>query len=148
MYLTKDRYIGAYYEHNNVQGEIAITADGVEIDIDFSQVESITQRVMQWRKSNQIHKWFVENVQNGVDECQRSQVTTEQLTELNKSCKEVLEFKDRASEIMPSQGGFFFGGESYDEWYFQDIEATIEALDIILSKEYDYNTTFFYQASW
>lgn len=31
-------------------------------------VQYITVEVMYWRKSNQIHNWFVKNVQNGVDD--------------------------------------------------------------------------------
>ena len=43
-----------------------------------------------WRKANAIHDWFVRNVQDGVDECQRSPVTIEQLDELRGVCKQVL----------------------------------------------------------
>jgi hypothetical protein len=46
--------------------------------------------VAYWRKANAIHRWFVENVQNGIDECQRSRVTRDQLRSLVASCKEVL----------------------------------------------------------
>ena len=40
-----------------------------------------------WRKANQIHNWFVENVQNGVDDCGCYEVTKEQLEELLKTCR-------------------------------------------------------------
>lgn len=40
-----------------------------------------------WRKANQIHHWFVENVQNGIDECQASFVSKEQLHSLLDTCK-------------------------------------------------------------
>jgi len=39
-----------------------------------------------WRKANQIHQWFVDNVQDGEDNCGSYYVTREQLEEL----KEVL----------------------------------------------------------
>lgn len=44
-----------------------------------------------WRKANHIHKWFVENVQNGVDDCGFYAVSKDKLLELHKLCKEILE---------------------------------------------------------
>ena len=44
-----------------------------------------------WRKANHIHKWFVDNVQNGIDECQESVVSKEQLINLLEICQKVLE---------------------------------------------------------
>lgn len=35
-----------------------------------------------WRKANQIHKWFVENVQEGEDDCKEYYVSREKLKEL------------------------------------------------------------------
>ena len=43
--------------------------------------------IIYWRKANAIHKWFVENVQEGVDDCGEYEVTVEQLTELRDLCK-------------------------------------------------------------
>lgn len=64
MTLEKRIYIGAKYEHSNVQGKIEITTgkDNTPIKIDFRKVSSITEEVMYWRKANHIHKWFVEIV--------------------------------------------------------------------------------------
>ena len=150
MYLTKNSYVGAEYEHRNVKAEIEITIDGKPLNIDITKISSISERIGYWRIANAIHNWFVTNVQDGVDECQEAEVSLEQLTTLRDECKKVLEFKDKAHEIMPSAGGFFFGGTDYDEWYFQDMEYTVEILDKVLSEttEDDYEITFFYQSSW
>lgn len=150
MYLTKNTYVGAEYEHRNVKAKIEITVDGKPLNVDVSKISSISERIGYWRKANAIHNWFVTNVQDGVDECQESEVSLKQLTTLRDECKKVLEFKDKADEIMPSQGGFFFGGTDYDEWYFQDMEYTVEILDKVISEttEDDYEITFFYQSSW
>lgn len=43
-----------------------------------------------WRKANQIHRWFVENVQNGEDKCKPYQVSKEKIEELKNLCEEVL----------------------------------------------------------
>lgn len=51
----------------------------------------IIDQVGYWRKSNEIHNWFVENVQDGVDDCcYHDEVTRETLEELLDICKRVL----------------------------------------------------------
>lgn len=52
----------------------------------------ITEQVGYWRKANQIHNWFVENIQDGVDDCNyHREVTEEDLNELLDICKRVLD---------------------------------------------------------
>jgi hypothetical protein len=47
--------------------------------------------VAYWRKANAIHKWFVEECQGGVDECQMSDpISREKLTELRDLAQAVL----------------------------------------------------------
>lgn len=52
---------------------------------------SFFEEVCYWRKANQIHKWFVDNVQDGVDDCDYYEVTKEDIEKLLNVCKEVLE---------------------------------------------------------
>ena len=42
-----------------------------------------------WRKANSIHKWFVDNCQDGVDDCQCYQVRKTDIEILLNRCKEV-----------------------------------------------------------
>ena len=49
-----------------------------------------TSEIAYWRKANQVHKWFVDNVQNGVDDCGYYEVTIEKLQELVDICREIL----------------------------------------------------------
>jgi hypothetical protein len=52
----------------------------------------ITEEVGYWRKENHIHNWFVENIQNGEDDCKyHREVTEEDLLELLDICKRVLD---------------------------------------------------------
>ena len=60
-------------------------------DIKPERIAYIIEEVAYWRKANQIHKWFVDNVQDGVDECQESSVEREKLGELVALCKKVIE---------------------------------------------------------
>lgn len=52
--------------------------------------------VAYWRKANAIHRWFVENVQNGADDCGHYPVTGGQLQELLAQVERVL----AASELV------------------------------------------------
>lgn len=57
-----------------------------------SYIDSFWDEVGYWRKANQIHNWFVENVQDGVDDCDyHNECTEEVLKKLLDTCKTVLE---------------------------------------------------------
>lgn len=53
--------------------------------------KTIMEDVGYWRKANHIHRWFVENVQNGVDDQRVYEVTKEQLEDLMCVCRTVAE---------------------------------------------------------
>jgi len=146
MYLSKKTYV-KYWEHNGDNNyEVTVTKAGKPTNIDPKKVSYIVEEVGYWRKANQIHNWFVENVQNGIDECQESYVSREQLQSLLDICRIVKIDKDKAPQLLSTQSGFFFGGTEYDEWYYQDIDNTIEILEEALSDENA--DDFAYRASW
>jgi hypothetical protein len=99
-----------------------------------------------WRKANQIHKWFVQNVQDGEDNCGEYYVSHEQLKELLTTCRQAL-FKKDPSELPP-QAGFFFGSYDIDEYYWSDIKNTIKQLDRLVKLSNFENLSFYYQSSW
>ena len=141
MYLSKKTFIGANYDHRKVSGKIEIKINGEPVDIDFKKVTEIVESVGYWRKANQIHNWFVENVQDGNDDCEEYYVSYEQLMELKNLCKEVLKTKD--TDLLPPTSGFFFGSTDTDEYYFQDLRDTVKILDNIKKSD-----GYHYQASW
>jgi len=146
MYLSKKTYV-KYWEHNGDNNyEVTVTKAGKPTNIDPKKVSYIVEEVGYWRKANQIHNWFVENVQYGKDECQESYVSREQLEELLGVCRIVKIDKQKAEQLLPTQSGFFFGGTEYDEYYYQDIDSTIEILEEALSDESA--DDFAYRASW
>lgn len=155
MYLTKRIYIGANYEHRNVKGNVNITVDGVEVDVDFNKIDSISFRAGYWRKANQIHNWFVQNVQDGEDNCAEYYVGIDKLEELLNTVNAVLASptpNETAMELLPPAEGFFFGTTELDEWYWQDLEETQtiikNALQDIQKQTSGAYVTFYYQSSW
>lgn len=106
----------------------------------------VSVNVAYWRKVNAIHQWFVDNCQDGVDECQSAYVSQDQLKELLALCRQSLLHKD-PSKLMP-QAGFFFGSYDIDEYYWGGIKYTIEQLKRIVElPEFD-ELSFYYQSSW
>lgn len=102
-----------------------------------------------WRKANAIHNYFVQNCANGQDDCKPVYVEREDLENLLKICDELLETKDveKAKELLPTQGGFFFGPTEYDSYYFVNLECTQRMLTKVL-KESPEDWEFEYRASW
>jgi len=111
------------------------------------ELNEIRFEICYWRKANQIHRWFVDNVQDGEDECKEYYVSKEQLRELLSLCKQVLENKEQAEELLPCLSGFFFGENAYDEYYYEEIERTIEIINKAINGVED-SYEFYYQASW
>lgn len=56
----------------------------------YSKQSTIFETVVSWGKANQIHAWFVNNVQNGVDNNSYYFVTEDDLLDLKEICEEVL----------------------------------------------------------
>lgn len=104
--------------------------------------------VAQWRKANAIHSYVVTKHAEGVDECQEIPLTIEDIAELNKVCKSVLENPKNAEYLLPTASGFFFGSTSYDEWYMQDLQDTVKMLDYIELMNRDWCHKYYYEASW
>jgi hypothetical protein len=165
MYLTKKIYVQNWsHMRPDDLWHISISRGGQPIDFKL-KVCYVELQAAYWRKANQIHKWFVDHVQDGADNCQTSWVTQEQLEQLLATCKEVIknalieEVTDEAgnklrmitnaeeiAEILPTQEGFFFGSTDYDEWYIKDIEDTITQLELALQDPF--MGEFYYSASW
>ena len=108
-------------------------------------VSRVEIEVGYWRKANEIHRWFVENVQLGEDDCKEYHVSIGKINELRNTCKKVLENKKLAKKLLPPEDGFFFGSNEIDEYYFVDLEKTIKILDTALKyPQYEY----YYRSDW
>src|ERR1035437_4518849 len=129
MYLSKTTYLSTYGN----RPEITIAGPGLN-HIKPERVDEIKETVGYWRKANQIHSWFVTNVQNGVDDCGTYEVSTEQLQDLLDAVNTVLEDHDLAGSLLRPGAGFFFGGTEYDEYYFSDLEGTKGILEALFSE--------------
>jgi hypothetical protein len=166
--------------------------------------QTIETEVAYWRKANAIHQWFVDNVQDGEDNCQESDIDIDTLKRLRNTCLEVFKrmkgqvlrvpkkdlvqfsglyegkvaLKQRITidpdhldrlekvtgyhvvsdasvckELLPTQGGFFFGSTEYNGIYFYDLYKTIRMIDNIIAQDKEDRKNriypdYTYQASW
>ena len=106
--------------------------------------------ITSWRKANAIHKWFVNNVQDGVNDCGQYKVTKEHLIQLHNACNDVLNDNNLAEQLLPTQDGFFFGGTEYNDWYYNDLRETKSEINYILEyKSYVFEDDgLYYCSSW
>jgi len=156
MYLYRDTYVGNPHSELFGPEELGITFPTSHRfaknfgRINQKKIVSIREEVGYWRKANQIHQWFVENVQDGRDECEYCFVPREKLEELRELCRRVKSTPVQAGELLPTQSGFFFGSVEYDEGYQQDIDHTLEILDAILGNPEEQNgdADYYYHSSW
>jgi len=180
MYLTARRrlYVGEWNEDDKkklnekvrkIFPEMYKTGNLDSIEVDFE--------AGYWRKANQIHGWFVDNVQDGSDNCGEYWVDRDKLETLKDLCQQVMNVAETAdgkicngerltaegwkkimvdgvmvtnpedvAEILPPQGGFFFGPLDINEYYLYDIKNTIEIIDKCLALPNCYE--FYYSSSW
>lgn len=122
MYLDKTIYISEYDKNDKTLVDKVLSLIGVEDKSGNYKHLDIVVPAIYWRKANQIHKWFVDNCQNGIDKCQTVDVEVDKLKELLKVVQKQLKNKDKI--ILEPQSGFFFGGTEIDEWYWRNLEGT------------------------
>lgn len=90
MYLEK-----AKKQEGKTFEEVTKALEGLS----YEEWLALRSEIMYWRKANQIHNWFVINIQNEVDDCGNYEVTKEALETLLEQCKLVKEEFEKAKEV-------------------------------------------------
>jgi len=143
MYLTAERLIMGVGEVDRIEAISKLFPE-----LGDNKIETVVAEVAYWRKANAVHSWFVETVQGGEDNCQKSYVSLEQLQDLLAQVENVISNPDSAEEVLPTSPGFFFGNTDYDESYIEDMKSTKDQLAKILGNKDMENWNYYYQASW
>lgn len=136
--------------------------------------EGIWEEVCYWRKANHIHKWFSNRFIKDQDSYGYYIVSEADLQSLLLHLKFLKKIKDEDKDFKlvetnllkeerkkgyyegdanyiaeaifpPDNFGCCFGWGFIDDWYWEDIDDTIEKLTEVLKGNYD---CFFYNASW
>lgn len=146
------RYEGSPDYPKQALSDIDIALRSISVPSAFEQLGFLEFSciAINWRKANAIHKWFVDNVQEGDDNCGTYYVSIGTLERLRDTLRDVLDEPHKAEELLPTQSGCFFGSTDYDSDYMDDVRETIDKLNAILNipkKELE-QWTFRYQSSW
>ncbi len=148
MYLTKRTFVRRhYFQSPERQYQVTVTRGGAPTHIKPDRVRTVEEEVAYWRKANQIHRWFVEHVQGGDDDCRPYDVSRGQLQSLLDTVQAVLAKPETADQQLPTREGFFFGSTEYDGYYFDDLKGTERMLAEILNEPED-DGWLVYQSSW
>jgi hypothetical protein len=139
MYLNAKRFL--WSEEDELGAKVA----EVFPEIKGKRVKEVIVEAIYWRKSNAIHKWFVDNVQDGTDDCGNYYVSRDALEELRQLILEALAKKD--ASLLPPQAGFFFGSDQVDQYYWEDLRDTEGKVGRIL-EEFPQGWDFEYHSSW
>ena len=137
-----------YSEATEPQWFDVVNAAGLDTLVDIESIYGVdvSVNVAYWRKVNSVHAWFVNNVQQGEDNCGEYYVSHEKLKELARTCTLAITNKD--PNLIPPQAGFFFGGTDIDEWYWKDLMDTVEQLQRLFDRPDFDRLSFYYQSSW
>jgi hypothetical protein len=141
-----DQYL--YRNHFYYENESPSVIEGFT---DTSKVREIKEEVGYWHKANQIHRWFVQNVQDGNDDCQEYEVSLDDLKTLRNNCIFALQNRSITDSVLPIQSGFFFGSYEYNEFYFYQLDETIKIIDSVIASHPEnarHIVYYGYRASW
>ena len=147
MYLSRKKYV-KNWSHQPPEKRFQGVAFKGSQAIDLSKLSYLEFEAMYWRKANAIHEWFVENVQEGVDDCGTYYVTLDKIEELILTIERVLEKKDdeEAKALLPPSEGFFFGSTDIDDHYWDELRET--RWKLIEDMEANPEDEYYYQSSW
>lgn len=150
MYLYAEKNVSGYsFQPEQEQEQYREVINAVNASFaDFNSPNAeVKITVSYWRKANAIHDWFVRNVQEGNDNCNKYWVSRDKLKELRDLCVEVTKHRDKAENLLPTTDGFFFGGTDYNEYYYSDIKETATRITQLLNSVPE-AWEFYYQSSW
>jgi len=174
MYLYAEKYIGSSTDETGSYNKIKNLAGLKDLPTpSFSNV-LVKSMVGYWRKANAIHGWIIDRCGKGVDECQPIYLSDDDLLNLKNDSIKALANPDREYQITNNKvfyqlcdylntlekpitvdnyenplkpvEGFFFGGDELSDYYYEQLEYTIDLISSLL--ENDQELGFIYQASW
>lgn len=162
MYLYKKSYVKNWRDTPDELGhQVSVTLGGIpRKDIKPERLSYIEEEVAYWRKFNALHKYFVDTIGGGQDDCQEIYVGINDLIDLlevlnkvkeilNNSQKvvnttvgwkgEPVEYEtyacvDEINDIFPPTDGFFFGSTDIDDYFKGNVESTIEVVTALISE--------------
>jgi hypothetical protein len=130
-----------YLNHSSESAELDKIANAF-LDLPSGyEIRCIEVEAVYWRRAWPIHRWFVENIQDGEDDCAGYHVSHSKLQILLNLVREILLTGD-VTLLPPTKGG-----TEADDVYWYLLESTEEQLTKVL-QNFNGNWYFKYRSSW
>lgn len=113
---------------------------------DFEHSLAMKGYICYWRKQSSIHNFFVENVQDGEDDCGVYEVDIVTLQDLYGRIVKVLATGDD-SELPVTQGPFFLPSD-YDEWVLNGLKYTKSFLEDLWEEIIEVDGRIYYEKNY
>lgn len=152
MYLSARKTLSAWSGDDRSKLKDVMTALDLDMEdlTEFGMV-GVDIPIAEWRKVNQIHAWFVKNIQGREDDCKTYYVSRDYLVELVYACDQVVAAKGNeevARELLPTAPGSFYGSYDYGDWYYETTAEVRDQIHKILLNEKFNDCDFYYSSSW
>ncbi|WP_295723666.1 hypothetical protein [uncultured Leptotrichia sp.] len=96
-------------------------------------IEKIARKELAYfRKVNFLIPFFENYFNVKLENLENLELTKESIEELRDRCKRVLNDRTLVKDLLPTQGGFFFGNINYDEYYYDDVVDVLENCNALL----------------
>lgn len=151
MYMSRKTYV-KNWDHTPVNNRWNITVENISgiRNIKTKRISSIVEEIGYWRKAHYLHQWFVENIQNNVDDCSEYYFPSDMIKELANLCKKVLDKTimnqddtiynpDELKEIWSD-----LNGQDFNRYLYNSIKYTHNLMLECIKEGGD----FYYQSSW
>lgn len=152
MYVKAKIYVGLSNMENLRDGIVTLQ----KATAPLGMLRELSYEFLYFRKANWLHKWFVDNVQEGEDDCGEYEIDVDTLEKVLAVIQEVLDDHSLAESLLPTQSGFFFGDTRMDESYFEELKTSYDYISAEVAKYHKFKKGFgkdiyvylTYQSSW
>lgn len=142
MYLTAKKFFWTEDYDKGTQSKEAETIKALFSEMKDSKLDYVIFQIGYWRKANAIHNWFVENVQNGDDNCDDYYVDTDKLKELKEICEKIISVA-KLEKGKISAGWTITKGERVNNYVDGMVVTNVDELKEILPTT-TYTSGFFF----
>jgi len=140
MYLSEERYF-SNYDHAEEKERarahsVALAAGFDPALLDRNGSVTAAVNIAYWRKAHWLHEWFVNNIQNGEDNCGSHSVELEHLKEILDGCRAIMVFRATASiaDAEECMNDSFPCQYPHGEWIWESVQDTIDQLQLIVDR--------------
>lgn len=98
-------------------------------------IEKVSRKELAYfRKVNFLIPFFENYFDVKLENLKDLEITKSSIKELKDRCERVLNARTLVKDLLPTQGGFFFGNINYDEYYYDDVVDVLDNCNALLQE--------------